>query len=563
MWAATGLSLLLAAFFVVAAVIGTVRWSHPIPYWDMWDGHLSFWFQLQDGNPAIWWELSNEHHLLLLKAIFWLDLAIFSGSTVFLLAVNLTLLAVLTVVLILILGKRLMEGNGKEISKLGYVAIASVIITIVTAWMQGEDLTIGYHSQWILITLLPLAIFFFIGLTAQSGARRPRVYFAVSIGLTILTPWAAASGLIAPFIAAGLAYVLGLTWKRVIAFLVIGFVSVAVYSIGHPLTGESDGPITNFLTMPFDVIRFWLLYLGGPWSRVTGSQWIGGVAGAVFVIIVTTYVVRMILSRQRSIWGLVAAAFPLFMLLMAFVTAAGRISYGIEQVSALRYLTPMLSAWACLLILSAPGLARAFSKGASIALIAVVLIPVLLLPEQARGMQSPHDTLHQRDTATLAVALNALDPGAIAAVYPISPERPLALGQRAMAEGLGVLGSAPYPGLAASVGASGPFAPPIECFGWLDSRAQLDGSTWDRVDGWVIAEGHDTDRGVFTLTNGSGTIVGFITTGKPRVDVQTDFPDSSGLNGFSGYLDRSAASTEVFVVGDQFRCSNPLTSAVP
>lgn len=557
------LALALAIYFVVTALIGMVRWSHPIPYWDMWDGHLSFWFQLQDGNTAIWWELSNEHHLLLLKAIFWLDLAIFSGSTTFLLAVTMTLLAVLTVILILILGKRLAEANGKGISTVGYITVAAVIVTIVTAWMQGEDLTIGYHSQWVLITLLPIATFFFIGLTAQDGARRPRVYYAVSIGLTILTPWAAASGLVAPFIAAGLAYLLGLTWKRAIPYLVIGFVSIAVYSIGHPLTGGSDGPIANFLAMPFDVIRFWLLYLGGPWSRVTENQWIGGVAGAVFVIIVTTYVLRMILSRQRSTWGLVSVAFPLFMLLMALVTAAGRISYGIEQVSALRYLTPMLTAWACLLILAAPGLIRSLSQGASLGLIAVFLIPVLLLPEQARALQPPNDTLHQRDTATLAVALNALDPAAIGAVYPISPDRPLALGQRAMAEGIGVLGGAPYPELAGRVGTSGPFAPATSCFGWLDSRAPLEGSNWDRVDGWVLAEGHDTDRGVFPLTNSSGVVVGFVTTGKPRPDVQSEFPDSSGLNGFSGYLDRSAGSADVFVVDDAFRCSNPLTSAIP
>lgn len=562
-WLAAALALALAVYFAVTALIGIVQWSHPIPYWDMWDGHLSFWFQLLDGNTAIWWELSNEHHLLLLKAIFWLDLDFFSGSTTFLLAVNMGLLAILTVVLILILGKRLSEANGTGASRLGYVIIAGVIVTMVTAWMQGEDLTIGYHSQWVLITLLPLAIFFFIGLTAQHGARRPRTYFAISIGLTVLTPWAAASGLIAPFIAAALALALGLTWRRAIVYLGIGLISIAVYSIGHPLTGGSDGPIANFMSMPLDVIRFWLLYLGGPWSRVTGNQWIGGVAGAVFVIIVLTYFIRMILARQRSTWGLVAASFPFFMLLMALVTAAGRISYGIEQVSALRYLTPMLSAWACLLILAAPGLVRAFSHRASLALIAVLLIPVLLLPEQARALQTPHDTLHQRDTATLAVALNALDPAAIAAVYPISPERPLALGQRAMVEGLGVLGTAPYRDLATRVGASGPFAPATACFGWLDSRTPLEGSNWDRIDGWVIAEGHRTDRGVFPLTSGAGTIVGFVTTGKPRADVQTEFPDSSGLNGFSGYLGRATASSEVFVVNDAFRCANPLTPAVP
>ena len=100
-------------------------------------------------------------------------------------------------------------------------------------------------------------------------------------------------------------------------------------------------------------------------------------------------------------------------------------------------------------------------------------------------------------------------------------------------------------------------------FGWLDSRTPLEGSTWDRIEGWVVVEGHQADSGVLALTNGSGTIVGFVDMGKPRPDVLNEFPDTSGLNGYSGYLDRSAASSDIFVVDDAFRCSTPLTSAVP
>lgn len=567
MWAATGLSLLLAAFFVVAAVIGTVRWSHPIPYWDMWDGHLSFWFQLQDGNPAIWWELSNEHHLLLLKALFWIDLALFSGSHSFLVAINLLLVLLTAVTLVLLLTERLRESRFSLNPLPGFVLISSVLVIMPFAWMQGEELVFPYHAQFLMNTVMPLAVFAFLGIAAWRSTHSTsasRVFFWAGVVLATLSPWTSASGLLVPFIAAGLVAVVGLGLRRAAFFLVIGVASIITYSIDSPFVGSSDGgALANLTSQPLDVLRFWLLYLGRPWSHVTGEAWIGGIAGVCFVLITVVYLIRELATKDRSIMGLAAISFPVFMLATAAVTSAGRVSYGMDQVLAIRYLTPMLTAWACLLIVASPIIQEWIATPAGMILLALILIPVILLPEQTSALRSPDTRIHERDTATLAVALNALDPGAIAAVYPISPERPLALGQRAMAEGIGVLGSAPYPGLAASVGASGPFAPPIECLGWLDSRAPLDGSTWDRVDGWVIADGHDTDRGVFTLTNGSGTIVGFITTGKPRVDVQTDYPDSSGLNGFSGYLDRSAASSDVFAVGDQFRCSNPLTSAVP
>lgn len=565
LWAGAVVAVGFAVYFTVSVVIGAIRWTHPIPYWDMWDGHLSFWFELQDGNTAIWWEFSNEHHLLLLKAIFWLNLQFFSGSTAFLIAGNLVLLAVLAGTLIVLSNARATEILGRGRALAGRVIIAAVIVTIVTAWMQGEDLTIGYHAQWILITLLPIALFLFIGLASTRDNRRG-LYFGFAVAVSVLVPWAAASGLVAPFVAAVLAYLVGLGIKRFLVFVAIGAVSTVIYAIGHPIITSSSsgsGPISNLSSMPLDVLRFWLLYLGGPWARVTDSQWIGGVAGALFAVIVVGYVIRQLRSSERSVFGLATVAFPVFMLGMAFVTAAGRISFGIEQVTALRYLTPMLSAWACLLILAAPALLRRLEDGASIVLLGLLIPPLLLLPEQEKAWDEPKQLLQSRDTATLAVALNALDPEAITPVYPISPDRPLMLGQRARAEGVGVFADSPYAGLSDQLGTSGSFAPATQCFGWVDSRTPLEGSNLDRIDGWVVPDGQFVNDGVLFLLNAQGTISGFIDVGRERPDVLDEFPDAGGYSGYSGYLDRSVPTAEVFVASDDFRCSNPLTPAVP
>ena len=552
-----------AGFFVYALLVGVTSWTHPIPYWDMWDGHYSFWFQLLDGNTAIWWELSNEHHLLLLKAIFWLDLALFSGSTTFMIVVNVLLLVVLIIAILVLMQARLVDDPQAPRFWLGFLVLAAVVITIITAWMQGEDLTIGYHSQWVLITLLPIGAFLFLGMAAR-GSRHKHSLFWIGFAFAILSPWAAASGLLVPFVAAGLVFLFGMSLARVGLLIAVGIVSIVVYSIGHPLLGGSGGGlIQNLTTMPIDVARFWLLYLGGPWSRVTDNQWVGGVAGFAFILIVVTYLVTQVLSKDRSPMGLTTVAFPVFMLAMAFVTAAGRISYGIEQVSALRYLTPMLGAWACLLALAAPTLQGWFATPAPLAYLGVLVIPALLLPEQVRALEPPWPTLHDRDTATLAIALNALDPSAIGTVYPISPERPLDLGQRAIAEGIGVFRSEPYASIAQRLGTEGPFAPQASCTGWLDSRTPLEGSQWDRIDGWLYVEGQPMTDGIVTLTDSTGMVVGFADVGKPRPDVVEQVAEANGLNGYSGYLDRSTISGEVFAASPTFRCTSPLMSAVP
>jgi len=564
---ASGLGLIAAVFFATSALVGVFTWAHPIPYWDMWDGLLSFWFQLQDGNTAIWWELSNEHHLILLKVLFWIDLAIFSGSSTFLLAVNTALLAVVVALLVVLLRERLICSAGTIKPLTGFLLLASVLTVIVTAWMQGEDLTIGYHAQWLMITAVPIAAFLFLGLTRKAqdigNAGRSRKWFIAAVLMTLLAPWAAASGLVAPFIAAALALAIGLGIARAAVLAGIGIASAVVYLAGHPLLQSSGSTTGNLLTAPLEILQFWLLYLGGPWSRATDNQWLGGVAGVVFILAVVYLMVREFRSRTRSTFGLVVVAFPVFMLAMALVTAVGRIDYGLEQVNALRYLTPMLSAWACLLILAAPPLQRWFAAGMPLAFVSVLLIPVILLPEQVSALTPPRSTLHERDTATLAVALGAPDSSVIIPVYPISTERPIELGARARAEGVGVFAREPYASLPATMDMPVLGKESAICAGWLDSRTPLEGSSWDRVDGWVVVDGYPISDGVLTLTDRNAQTLGWVAVGKPREDVLVEFPDASGLNGYSGYLQSGAASGDIFVAGDSFRCSEPLISAVP
>jgi len=564
---AATLGVIAAAFFTTSALVGIFTWAHPIPYWDMWDGYLSFWFQLQDGNTAIWWELSNEHHLILLKVLFWLDLVLFSGSNTFLLVINIALLAVLIALLAFLLRERLTGSLGSLKPLAGFVLLASVLAVIVTAWMQGEDLTIGYHAQWLMIAAIPISAFLFLGLTRKAGdvgnVRRARRWFIAAIIMTALAPWAAASGLVVPFVAAALALAIGLGIARAALLAGIGIVTAVIYLAGHPLLESSESTTGNVFSTPIQIVQFWILYLGGPWSRATDNQWLGGVAGVIFILVVTYYVVHELRSGNRSIFGLVAAAFPVFMLAMALLTAIGRIDFGLEQVNALRYLTPMLSAWACLLIVAAPSLQQWFARGAPLAFAAVLLVPVVLLPEQASALTPPQANLQERDTATLAVALGAPDSSVIIPVYPISTERPIELGARAREEGVGVFAREPYATIPATLGLPVIDKAAVSCAGWLDSRTPLEGSSWDRVDGWVVADGIPLSREVLTLTDRNAQTIGWVATGKPRDDVLAEFPDASGLNGYSGYLDSSAASGDVYVAGESFRCSEPLISAVP
>ena len=561
------ISVLVAAFFLGTAVAGAIRWSHPVPYWDMWDGYLSFWFELQDGNNAIWWELSNEHHLVLLKAIFWLDLSLFGGSQAFLVAVNFLITAGIALALMLLLRERLMFGVTFRFSPSVFVILSSALVVVTFSWMQGEELVFPYHAHFLLTVFVALLAFGTLGIAAHRLRERPAVSnlcFGVAFASSLIAPWTSASGLFLPFLAAALAALIGLGRVRSWSFVVLGVLSAIVYRIDSPfLRADGDGPIANLVASPIEVLRFWLIYLGGPWAVVTDSQLVGGAAGLVFLIVVPSLTVLAIRRGRYSRSVLVVLAYPIFMLISSGVTAAGRVNLGIEQVTAIRYLTPMLAGWACLLVLAAPRLQLWFTRPVPLALLGLVALPVLLLPEQVSALTPKYGTIHARDTAALAVSLGVPDASAIVPVYPFSIERPMELGSRARIEGVSMFARDPYSSLQETLNEPVQGKEAATCTGWLETRVPVENSSWDRVDGWVFVEGTPLSEGILTLTDRMAQTIGWVVIGKPRNDVREQNPAANGLNGYSGYMKSGAASGDIFVAGEAFRCSQPLSPAVP
>src|SRR5262245_64250723 len=71
---------LLALSFVGLAIIGAIRVYSPVPLSDMWNGSVDFFRRVNDGDMAAWWAAHNEHRIVLARILFWMDLALFSGT---------------------------------------------------------------------------------------------------------------------------------------------------------------------------------------------------------------------------------------------------------------------------------------------------------------------------------------------------------------------------------------------------------------------------------------------------------------------------------------------------
>lgn len=116
--------------FVTLMIIGVIRFWHPLPHWDMWGGYVAFWLRLTDGDWSTFWELHNEHRIVLTRLVFWVDFAVFKGAGWFLLASSAALALAIAATFFAALHWRLLEARGAIQPIVGF----ALLVTLTIAW---------------------------------------------------------------------------------------------------------------------------------------------------------------------------------------------------------------------------------------------------------------------------------------------------------------------------------------------------------------------------------------------------------------------------------------------
>ena len=86
-WTAAAL-LTYGAWFLLATAVAAWRTYTPVPVWDMW--HIVVFLSgVADGAGwPVWWELMNEHRIVITRLLFWMDQNWFDGTFIFLIVIN-------------------------------------------------------------------------------------------------------------------------------------------------------------------------------------------------------------------------------------------------------------------------------------------------------------------------------------------------------------------------------------------------------------------------------------------------------------------------------------------
>lgn len=557
-----GILVLFAVLFVLLAVIGGIRNYSPVPFWDMWDGYLDFFVRARDGNVSAWWAQHNEHRILFSRVLFFLDLELFGGSIAFLIAANFVLAAIGFFIFYSLL-RQMLPGEEQKCSRL---VIAAVICTLTFSWVQNNNLTWGFQSQFIAAYLFPLGALYALGLSS-SGGKHNNLLFTLAVLLGLASAGTMANGILALPLMVLIAVLMRMSWGRVSVLAFMTAIELYLYFSGYKSPGM-HGSLTDALqSHPLELAQYVLLYLGGPVYYMTGegSYFLAQAAGLFLIgsALFFTYKVLFASARQHPL-QIVLLAFIVYVGGTAFGTAGGRVIFGTEQALSSRYMTPSLMAWSALLLLFTWYFRQQMNIPPRV-VGALLLVPVLLLPAQLQALKNKDGELFDRMVAALALELGVRDERQIGHIFP-DADWAAALAQKPVERNLSIFAHPQIRDAKECIGQSITVEPSVICRGSLDESSAVTGDPrFLKVRGWLFDPSSGRVPSKIWFADSRGNIMGYAITGQSRPDVAAAIDEEARYSGFEGYMLAGQATNEVSLIGREPDCllSEVTVNAIP
>lgn len=512
----------------------------------MWEGYLGFYLRVTSGDLSAWWAFHNEHRIILSRLLFWMDIAWFKSANKSLIVFNYLIVASFCFFFWKVWRER--EGEHNVNYWIGFFFIAWFF-----SWVQEENFSWGFQSQFFLAQMLPFAAFYFMHKAVSENEKSTR-NFACSLLFGILCVGSMANGILALPLMTFLSLILRMKWYRVFSLALISVLIITLYFDGYvSASGNGSFTITLFHhTLSF--FYFLLLYIGSPFYYIFGhnqvSHNIAVGAGIFMIVAVIIPALKAVLSPGENSFSLFLLTYILYFLGTAVGTTSGRLLLGgVEQALAGRYATPALIAWASLILLYLPSTNKLNRTLRSIFWVPFLLVLLALLPYQIDGMESKNDGLFERKVAALAFELGVRDEQQIKNIYHKVDIDNLVL--RAQQGHLSIFGVPPIEGakkLLDTLYRSEVNNFPL-CQGSLDSQQVIAGdSDFLRINGWIFDPKSKTSPERAVVIDEAGVIQGVIITGRTRPDVAKVVNSKAELSGFSGYVRAGVNGNAVQIV---------------
>jgi hypothetical protein len=523
------LTLPLAIAMIGLTIIGGFKAYTPVPFWDMWNGYLDFFVNAKQGQSSAWWGQHNEHRIILSRLLFWLDLSLFSGLSIFLIVVNYFLLGLVAWLFFVF-------WREKTAGTLRFAGFA--LVAWLFSWSQENNLTWGFQSQFILAQLLPLFALYLMHLSVVSTTKGS-YYFFLATFMGLLAAGSMANGIMAlPLLCLFCLFSRSATWKTI--FLALLSVATIVAYFFQYSTPSGHGSLTSVLMKdPIGYLRYVCAYLGSPFYYLVSSEnfrlLVAQFAGLALILLSVGISLLWLLGKAKSTLTLALLCFLVYVGGTAFGTAGGRLLFGLDSAITSRYLTPALMAWAAIFVL----VAKPISSRWVHSLLGLCLIILLaMLPYQLKALESRLPQLFEMEVGALALEIGVPDQIQIGNVF-LNAQQTLTLAQQPVEQNLSVFGSFPWRDLREQIGNDSVKAPSGEttCKGFLDTVNIISSvSDYVRVNGWIFEAGAKSTPKLLKFRKATGETVGFAISGQNRPDVAQAVHKKAAYSGFKGYI---------------------------
>lgn len=324
-----------AAIFSLAI---TVRCYMPCPFGDEW---FTVDAVAHGAGPLDWpWLFGqhNEHRLAIPRLLIWLDLAAFGGKNVSLF-VEIWLVLVLHFAAVVYVLERF-----TDFSIPLRRTLEGIFAFCIFHPNQNENLTwafqIGFVLPFAIATAALLATAFYTKL-------RQRLLATISVAVSpLLAALNMAGGLLIGPVALGLAFSkrLSLRFPAIVAPVLLATAGAYVWHFQPP--DPAHRPLAA-LAHPKDIFVYILTYFGASWTRMLPHK---ERTIAFLSLVCLAYLAIRTVRRRIALSDFEGFCFAecILMLAVAFVTALGRLHFGVGQAFASRYQTIAMLYWASL-----------------------------------------------------------------------------------------------------------------------------------------------------------------------------------------------------------------------
>jgi hypothetical protein len=526
-----------AFLYVGLVIIGIFNNYSPVPFWDMWNGYLEFYMKVQSGDWYAWFAQHNEHRVFLSRILFWLDIRFFDGASYFLILCNFLLMGGIGYIFYKYIDS--LFGSSSDIKKW----LAWTIVILSFSWIQNNNITWGFQSQFFLAYLVPLLSFYFLAKYTETNQNK---FFGLSVGTGILSVLTMGNGIAALPLLIILGFLLKLSKFRQIFLIIVTIVTLYIYFLDY-VAPVGHGSLSNtLLHHTKEFILYILTYLGGPFSKIFGSSklFIIQFFGIAFILS-SLYFTVVAFRKKTNVFIFSLLIFIAYIGVTAFGTAGGRTIFGLKQALESRYMTPQLMGWSALLIIF---IYLNYQKSLMVKYIKILfyILPLLFIFQQGRALKY-HSNAEQM-VASLALELSVHDETFTKQIFP-NYEWLVRLAKDPIKQDLSIFSNNLIYDVAMRINSILNDIPKGVFQGSLDEVQPIDGeSKYFRVRGWLFdGELISTPTNAY-IVDEDDAVVGYILTGFERPDVAKAIHKKALYSGFYGYVLKNVKSKRLFIV---------------